>query len=78
MEYTHHSRKLNLDITFSRPGSGYIYADLNGEQGTLGRQICHGGEIMGPTISYRGDSYKRFAIICQKWARQYVSQTDPR
>jgi len=59
------------EITFSRPGRGYVYVDLNGQHGTLGNQICAGGDIMGETISYRGDSEEIFKKICRKWWRQH-------
>ena len=67
MRMTIKSRKLNREITFSRPGGEYIYADLNGRMGTLGVQICDGGGTMGSTISYSGDSEDEFANICRKW-----------
>lgn len=56
-------------ITFSRPGSYYIYADLNGKSGTLGTQICAGGTTMGGTLGYSGDDEKAFAAICRRWYR---------
>lgn len=72
MELTIKSRKLNRKITFSRPGSSYIFADLNGKPGTLGNQICHGGKTMGSTISYSGDDQERFEAICRRWYRSYI------
>lgn len=72
MELTINSRKLEQEITFSRPGAGYIYADLNGEPGTLGRQICQGGSLMGSTVSYHGDDQAEFDRICRNWYRAYV------
>lgn len=63
------SRKLNKEITFSRPGSHYIYADINGKEGTLGSQITHNG---GSTIGYSGDSQEQFEKICRNWYRSYV------
>lgn len=66
------SRILGRAITFSRPGSSYIYADLNGQPGTLGRQICDGGSTSGITLSYDGDDQGEFEAICRRWYRQYV------
>lgn len=68
------SRKLGRTITFSRPGSSYIYADLNGQSGTLGKQICQGGSTMGSTISYSGDDQEEFEAICRRWYRAYTRQ----
>ena len=72
MELTIKSRKLDRTITFSRPGKGYIFANLNGKPGTLGTQICAGGRTMGSTISYRGDSEQQFEKICRNWYRAYI------
>jgi len=58
-------------ITFSRPGTYYIYADLNGKSGTLGKQICNGGETSGSTISYSGDDQVKFEEVCRRWYRAY-------
>lgn len=73
MQLTIKSRKLNREITFSRPGKGYIFADLNGKSGTLGNQICHGGGTMGSTISYSGDDQSQFETICRRWYRSFIS-----
>jgi hypothetical protein len=67
MEMTIKSRKLNKEVTFSRPGKSYIYADLNGQPGTLGNQICVGGDTMGSTISYEGDDQAAFEAVCRRW-----------
>ena len=68
------SEKLGKTITFSRPGSSYIYADLNGQAGTLGNQICSGGKTTGSTISYDGSDEAEFAAICRRWYRAHVRQ----
>ena len=73
MEFTIKSRKLNSEITFSRPGNHYIYADLNGQEGTLGNQICDGGRTMGTTVGYSGDDQEQFEKICKRWHRAYVA-----
>lgn len=66
------SRKLKTTITFSRPGGYYIFADLNGKEGTLGSQICAGGGTSGSTIGYDGDDLTEFVAICRKWYRSYI------
>lgn len=76
MELKIKSRKLGRTITFSRPGSSYIYADLNDKPGTLGRQICSGGGTMGSTLSYSGDDHAQFEAICRRWYRAHVRR-DP-
>lgn len=72
MEMQITSRKLGRTITFSRPGSSYIYADLNGQPGTLGKQICAGGDTVGSTISYDGADQERFEAICRRWYRAHI------
>ena len=74
MQFTIKSRKLNTEITFSRPGRGYIYADLNGKSGTLGNQICERGCTMGNTMSYHGDDQTEFESICRNWYRAYLKR----
>ena len=69
MEMTIKSRILDRKITFTRPGSSYIYADLNGQPGILGNQICRGGSTTGSTLSYSGDSQEEFERICRNWYR---------
>ena len=71
---TINSRTLKQKITFSRPGGGYIYADLNGLSGVLGKQICDGGEVAGNTIYCAGDD-ATLARICRKWFRAYMRET---
>lgn len=66
------SVKLGKTITFSRPGTAYIYADINGKSGTLGMQIC---SKSGSTLTCEGDSPEdeaRFEAICRRWYRGYV------
>jgi hypothetical protein len=81
MEYTIKSKKLKRQITFSRPGSHYIYVDLNNHSGTLGQQLCKGGELSGSTLGISGDNYDpevqdQFERICKRWWKQYVAQYD--
>jgi len=69
MELIINSRKLNRTITFSRPGRSYIYADLNGQPGTLGEQIC---DSNGYTHSYEGEDQEGFEKVCRRWYRAHV------
>lgn len=72
MKLTIHSRKLGQEITFSRPSNHYIFANLNGKEGTLGAQICQGGSTGGSTIGYSGDDEAQFEAICRRWYRAYI------
>ncbi len=47
MSYTIYSRKLRKHVTFSLPSvrAGYVFVDLNDKPGTLGLQICKGGQL---------------------------------
>ena len=66
MRFTINSRKYG-PVEFSRPGSGHIFVDLNGQPGTLGKQICHGGGLTGSTMSYHGDDQDCFESTCRSW-----------
>lgn len=59
------------EMTFSRPGGGYVYCDMGDPRltGTLGRQICVGGGLQGRTISEA--SVEGFVAACKRWLRQY-------
>lgn len=72
MEFTINSRKMGEKITFSVPGNGYIFVDLNGSPGSLGRQICKGGRLMGSTLYYSGECRKEFSKICRNWWKGYI------
>jgi len=70
--YTINSRKLGRKITFCVPeGTLYIYVDLNGGEGTLGRQICDGGKLFGETMIYY-PNHDDLAKIAKKWWKQYI------
>ena len=75
MEFAINSKKAGR-IIFSRPGSYYIYADLNGKPGTLGNQICEHGCTMGNTIGYGGESHEGFEMVCRKWYRKYIKNLE--
>lgn len=70
-DFTINSRKIGREFTFSRPGDYYIYVDINGQNGTLGNQICDGGALNGNTLGYRGDDQDEFEAICRNWFRAY-------
>jgi len=59
------------ELTFSRPGSRYIYCDMGvaRDHGTLGRQICRGGKLAGATLMCSGDDTRELRRICQNWLR---------
>lgn len=71
MKTTISSRKYG-EVTFFCPGrGGYVWASLNGQPGTLGNQICRGGELSGDTISYHGDE-AGLDRLCRSWWRGYL------
>jgi len=81
MKLTIHSRKLGKPLTYSRPGSYYIYVDLNGKSGTLGYQIFDGGKLTGSAISVHGydnDSAvkKEFERVCRNWHKRYIESLE--
>ena len=66
MTFTINSRK-HGPVTFSRPGLDYVYVDLNGKPGTLGLQICEGGNMSGHTITASRATPAQFEKICRRW-----------
>lgn len=72
MHTTINSRILDKKLTFSRPGNGYIYVDINGQPGTLGRQIGERGFLTGGMISYTGTDTNEFKKICRNWLNSYI------
>jgi len=74
MKLTINSRKMGK-VTFSRPGTAYIFADLSGDgscPGTLGNQICRDGQLTGDTISYIGDDLQVFKQTCKNWFKAFL------
>lgn len=59
------------EFCFSRPGGGYVYCDMGDPMmsGTLGKQICYGGDTMGNTVHESDDA--DFEREVKKWLRQY-------
>jgi len=70
--FTINSKTLGKSLTFSRPGSWYVYVDLNGHSGTLGQQICTGGDFGGGTITAAHCSQDQFNRLCRNWYRAYL------
>lgn len=66
------------ELTFSRPGSRYIYCDMGvaRDHGTLGRQICRGGGVHGSTLGYSGNDEREFCKICRNWLRARARSED--
>jgi len=60
------------EVEFFCPASGkYVWVNLNGKPGTLGNQICKGGELMGSTMSYYGEP-EGFEKFCRNWWNAYL------
>ena len=72
MFYTINSRKEKREITFSNAGGGAIFVDLNSQPGTLGRQICSFGKLLGNTLCYEGNDQLEFEKICKRWWTAYL------
>ncbi len=77
MELTISSLKLGRAFTFFCACDGdrdaYVYVDVNGQPGTLGRQICSGGRLMGSTLRATEAS---FESTCRNWMRQHAQHPD--
>lgn len=74
MELTIKSRKLNKTVTFfklSFKETSYIWVDLNGKKGTLGKQICKGGYLQGEAITSTDQDFEK---ICKRWLNQYYTR----
>lgn len=72
MKHVIKSKKLGRVLTFTRPGSAYVFVDINGRAGTNGVQPCRGGGFMGSTLWYEGDSEDEFAAFCRRWYRAHL------
>jgi hypothetical protein len=71
MQMTINSRTLGEKITFSRPGSSYVFVDLPGKSR---QQICKSGKLLGSTIEYSGDNVAEFKKICRAWLAAYAAK----
>lgn len=66
------NQKLGRKITFSRPGSHYIFLDTNRQPGTLGHQPTDHGS----TLTYSGDDQGEFEKICRAWYRRHKADLE--
>ena len=58
-------------VTFFMNGDGgYVYLETANRSGTLGKQICVGGDFTGSTISATPET---FAKVCRKWHKQRLA-----
>jgi hypothetical protein len=48
---------------------GYVRLEGDGRPGTLGQQICAGGEMSGSTVYCNP---RNFEGICRRWYRAYM------
>ena len=56
------------EMSFFCPADGgYVWLESEGRSGTLGQQICEGGEFMGSTLSAREET---LGDVARKWLRQ--------
>lgn len=73
MKLTINNRKIGKVTFFMSSGGGYVYADLNGKPGAMGRQICERGSLMGNTIISTESGFKK---TCRNWLGKYVSDLE--
>ncbi len=70
MQITLKSRKLGKSFTFFKSsGNAYVYNSTY-QPGTLGKQICRGGQYGGSTLTASDDN---FEAVCRRWLRQHVA-----
>jgi hypothetical protein len=72
MRTTINTREFGELTFFTGNGTNYVFVDINGQPGTLGKQICDGGGLMGSTISCRSTRPSDFEKLCKKWWRNYL------
>lgn len=71
MNITINSRILGTITFFLSESSGYIWANTNGQSGTLGNQICERGEFSGPTLTTYPAVFEK---TCKKWVRNRIER----
>jgi hypothetical protein len=49
----------------AKKNGGYIFVDLNGQPGTLGWQVCEGGETSGHALSAK--SQQHLERVVRRW-----------
>jgi hypothetical protein len=52
---------------FCPDGGGYVRLESDDRPGTLGRQICYGGNLTGNTVT--ASDFADFARECRRWYR---------
>lgn len=69
------SRKTGENFSFwMNDNGGYIFLESPGRPGTLGHQICVGGQFTGSTL--RASSESSFISVCRRWYRAYQKKRD--
>ena len=53
--------------------SGYVYLESNGNSGTLGKQICEGGDFSGEALSATVESLEK---VAKAWHRKHLRIID--
>ncbi len=75
MNYTIKSKKFNADFEFSKYDGNNMYVRVYSKaiewcvKTNDAKQICHGGGLMGDTISANDED---FIKICRNWYKQYI------
>jgi len=70
MTYTIKSKLLGEALTFFIPREGgYVYLERGARHGTLGDQICDGGDFRGATLSATPETLRD---VAQRWYRQRI------
>ena len=72
MNFQIKSKKLGRTLTFSVPGETYVYVDINDREGSLGKQICHGGALSGSTLCAGKNNEEAFKRMCRNWYRSFL------
>ncbi len=75
MRFSIVSKKMDETFDFwASNNGGYIHQEIGDRIGTMGRQLCNGGEYSGEEISTPADESK-FRSICRCWYRAYYRKT---
>ena len=53
--------------------SGYVYLESDGKSGTLGKQICAGGDFSGEALSATVESLEK---VARAWHRKHLRIID--
>jgi hypothetical protein len=75
MDMTIKSRKLGQEFSFFMPDNGgYVRLESAGHPGTLGKQICYGGNFAGMTVHASPATFKK---ECHRWYANYIKDAQP-